>query len=139
VGPILAPLFGNPSIVKVLHGGDTDIALLLSDLHVPLLNVFDTSQAFRALTRHLSSASTSHSPSFEYLANVFLLREIDKTLSRQEWKLRPLDDQLIEYARRDSHYLIYFFAIFEHLFDASKPFHFFPPLLEKPENADFVK
>lgn len=47
IGPILAPIFGDSKYIKILHGGDTDIALLISDLNVPLVNVFDTSQAFR--------------------------------------------------------------------------------------------
>jgi len=29
-----------------VHGGDTDISLIVSDLNIPIINIFDTSLAF---------------------------------------------------------------------------------------------
>lgn len=81
VGPILTPLFANPNIVKVLHGGDTDIALLISDLDIPVLNVFDTALAFREMLWTGSSYHAHNTPSFDTLSWYLLSRPIDKTLA----------------------------------------------------------
>lgn len=51
ISTILTPLFSNPNIIKLLHGGDTDISLIMSDLNIPLVNIFDTSLAFKDLLR----------------------------------------------------------------------------------------
>mmetsp|Transcript_8849 Transcript_8849/g.15014 ORF Transcript_8849/g.15014 Transcript_8849/m.15014 type:complete len:90 (+) Transcript_8849:2509-2778(+) len=39
-------VFADPGIVKILHGCDTDIKLLISDLHIVTINLFDTARAF---------------------------------------------------------------------------------------------
>ena len=38
----LAPLFADPRVVKVLHGGDYDVVSLKRDHGMSLVNVFDT-------------------------------------------------------------------------------------------------
>ncbi len=48
-GPVLAPMFADPSIVKVLHGSDSDIAWLQRDFGIYVVNMFDTGQAARVL------------------------------------------------------------------------------------------
>jgi len=51
ISTILTPLFSNPNVVKLVHGGDTDISLIISDLNIQIVNVFDTSLAFREIIR----------------------------------------------------------------------------------------
>lgn len=41
----------NPQIVKIVHGGDTDIQLLATDLDICCLNVFDTARAYQFLQK----------------------------------------------------------------------------------------
>jgi ribonuclease D len=47
----LRGIFSDPSVVKILHGGDTDITLLQTDLEIALVNVFDTARAYQYLER----------------------------------------------------------------------------------------
>jgi len=42
----LRSILEDPKYVKVLHGGDTDIQLLASDLDICCVNVFDTARAY---------------------------------------------------------------------------------------------
>lgn len=45
LGPLLRPAFADPAILKVLHGGASDVAWLQRDFHLYLVNVFDTERA----------------------------------------------------------------------------------------------
>lgn len=47
----LRRILENPSYVKIMHGGDTDIQLLASDLDICCLNVFDTARAYQFLQK----------------------------------------------------------------------------------------
>ena len=127
MGPILAPVFGNKDIVKVLHGCDIDILLLISDLHIPILNIYDTARAFKELVKIGSpNKKQVNIPSFEYLANVLLDQKPDKRYQVAEWKLRPLPKVMLHYSRTDSHYLLYIYAIIEALMTPSKPIALLP-------------
>mmetsp|Transcript_6450 Transcript_6450/g.8640 ORF Transcript_6450/g.8640 Transcript_6450/m.8640 type:complete len:97 (+) Transcript_6450:753-1043(+) len=42
----LKQLFEDPTVVKILHGCETDIQLLATDLNIVTVNVFDTARAF---------------------------------------------------------------------------------------------
>jgi len=97
--------FANPDIIKVLHGADWDIIWLQRDFGIYIVNLFDTYQASRAINR-----LTGHS-----LAS--LLKEYttflpEKKYQLADWRIRPLTEELLKYARSDTHFLIYiFFAI----------------------------
>lgn len=97
--------FANPNIVKVLHGADRDIIWLQRDFGVYIVNLFDTYHASRAINR-LSGHSLAS-----------LLKEYttflpEKKYQLADWRIRPLTEELIQYARSDTHFLIYiFFAI----------------------------
>jgi exosome complex exonuclease RRP6 len=41
----------DPKVIKVLHGGDSDVQLLAADLDIACVNVFDTARAFQFLQR----------------------------------------------------------------------------------------
>ncbi|CAM9888257.1 unnamed protein product, partial [Sphacelaria rigidula] len=45
----LLPIFTDPSIVKVLHGSDSDILWLQRDLSLYVVNMFDTGQVTTAV------------------------------------------------------------------------------------------
>ena len=106
VGPILTPIFNNKDIVKVFHGWDYDILLLLSDLEIEVLNVFDTARAYGFMNK-IGLQADPPMVSFEFLVNKLLGIKADKFFQVAEWRLRPIPKVMINYWRADSHYLLY--------------------------------
>lgn len=95
----LNEIFANPKILKVFHGADCDIEWLQRDLSVYVVNMFDTHQAAKRLN-------------FARLSLSFLLKhycqvDADKSLQLADWRMRPLPEELLLYARQDTHYLLY--------------------------------
>lgn len=107
----LNEITANPRIVKVLHGADRDIGWLQRDFGLYIVNLFDTGQAMRAL----------NFPGGYSLLNLYsrLLKVIpDKSLATSDWRERPLPNNLVDYARMDTHYLLYcYFALLKKLFE----------------------
>lgn len=98
---VLNEVFTDPKIVKVFHGADSDVEWLQRDLSVYVVNMFDTHQAAKRLN-------------FARLSLAFLLKhfcqiDADKSLQLADWRMRPLPDELIAYARQDTHYLLYIY------------------------------
>ena len=93
--------FTDPSIVKVLHGADSDIIWLQRDLGLYIVNLFDTGQAARVL----------EFPSFglAYLLSHFCDVTADKKYQLADWRIRPLSAEMLLYARMDTHYLLYIY------------------------------
>ncbi|XP_055850996.1 exosome component 10 [Episyrphus balteatus] len=98
---ILNEVFTNPKVVKILHGADSDVEWLQRDLSLYLVNMFDTHQAAKSLNfARLSLA---------YLLKHYCEIEADKTFQLADWRIRPLPEELITYARQDTHNLIYIY------------------------------
>ena len=100
---ILNIIFTNPEIIKIFHGGDYDIEWLQKDFGLYIVNMFDTGRASRILKY----------PSY---ALKYLLKEIcdvdtDKKYQLADWRIRPLSKDMINYARGDTHYLLYIYDI----------------------------
>lgn len=96
---ILNEVFTDKNILKVFHGADLDIEWLQRDLSLYVVNMFDTHQA----AKQLNLARLSLSFLLKYYCNI----EADKTFQLADWRIRPLPEELIKYAREDTHYLIY--------------------------------
>ncbi|KAL9899558.1 exosome component Rrp6 isoform 1-T1 [Glossina fuscipes fuscipes] len=96
---ILNEVLTNPKIVKIFHGADLDIEWLQRDLSLYIVNMFDTHQAAKALNYARLSLA--------FLLKIYCDIEIDKTFQLADWRIRPLPDELIAYARQDTHFLIY--------------------------------
>ncbi|XP_054464989.1 exosome component 10 [Anoplopoma fimbria] len=98
---ILNEAFTDPAIVKVFHGSDSDIEWLQRDLGLYVVNIFDTHQASRALNlaRH----------SLDHLLKHFCSVESDKRYQLADWRIRPLPEEMLQYARTDTHYLPYIY------------------------------
>lgn len=99
----LNEIFADPKIVKVFHGADCDIEWLQRDLSIYVVNMFDTHQAAKRLN-------------FARLSLSFLLKhycqiDANKTLQLADWRIRPLPEELVLYARQDTHYLLYIWDI----------------------------
>ncbi len=91
-------IFTNQTILKIFHGAESDIAWLQRDFDTFVVNMFDSYHAARIL----------HYPklSLAYLLDRFLEVELDKQYQLADWRERPLTSEMIEYARKDTHYLI---------------------------------
>ncbi|KAF2070299.1 hypothetical protein CYY_008379 [Polysphondylium violaceum] len=93
--------FTNPNIVKVLHGSDSDIKWLQRDFGVYIVNMFDTGQASRVL--EYPSASLA------FLLKYFCGVDANKKYQLADWRIRPIPEEMIRYAREDTHYLLYIY------------------------------
>ncbi|KAF5202201.1 Rrp6-like [Thalictrum thalictroides] len=96
---ILRPVFGNPTICKVFHGADNDVLWLQRDFHIYVVNLFDTAKA--------CEVSSKPHKSLAYLLETYCGVAKNKMLQLEDWRLRPLSEEMIQYARADAHYLLY--------------------------------
>ncbi|XP_026413754.1 protein RRP6-like 2 isoform X1 [Papaver somniferum] len=103
VGPYLREVFKDPSKKKIMHGADRDILWLQRDFGIYVCNLFDTGQASRVLELERNS--------LEFLLNHFCGVAANKEYQNAEWRLRPLPDEMVRYAREDTHYLLHIFDI----------------------------
>ena len=97
----LNEVFTDPNIVKVLHGAYMDIVWLQRDLGLYLVGLFDTHYAARALGYPAGSLA--------YLLKRFANFDAQKQYQTADWRIRPLPQELFDYARSDTHYLLYIF------------------------------
>ncbi len=86
---------------QVFHGADGDIEWLQRDFGLYVVNMFDTYHAAKFLN-------------FAQLSLAFLLRHycsvvVDKQFQLADWRIRPLPQEMLNYAREDTHYLGYIF------------------------------
>ncbi|XP_015264949.1 PREDICTED: exosome component 10 isoform X2 [Gekko japonicus] len=98
---ILNETFTDPAIVKVLHGADSDVDWLQRDFGLYLVNMFDTHQAARLL--NLGKHSLDH------LLKVYCDVDANKQYQLADWRIRPLPEAMVQYARDDTHYLLYIY------------------------------
>lgn len=106
--------FTNPSIVKVFHGADCDVLWLQRDFGVYVVNLFDTSRAAKLMKfAHLSLA---------FLMKHYCNVDPDKSYQLADWRERPLPLPMLQYARADTHYLLYIHDRLKHdlLFKSSR-------------------
>ncbi len=93
-GAILA----DPAITKVFHGGDYDLRILHRDFGFTVRNLIDTSICAQLL-------------GYEGLGLAALLDrhfglKVNKTHQRADWSMRPLTQEMLDYASMDTHYLV---------------------------------
>ncbi|XP_047543391.1 exosome component 10 isoform X1 [Vanessa atalanta] len=91
--------FTDPKKIKVFHGAEMDVLWLQRDFGVYVVGMFDTHKAARAL--NLPSLSLK-SLLFRYCGV-----DTEKKYQLADWRIRPLPDELVKYARLDTHYLLY--------------------------------
>jgi ribonuclease D len=96
----LGKICRSPAQVKILHAGDNDIRILKRDYGFEFRNVFDTQRAASLLGSELLALST--------VIETYLGVSLNKTkrLQRSRWENRPLTEEQIEYAVRDTSFLI---------------------------------
>ncbi|XP_037419765.1 protein RRP6-like 2 [Triticum dicoccoides] len=103
IGSYLKELFKDPTKRKVMHGADRDIMWLQRDFRVYVCNLFDTGQASRVLQMERNS--------LEHLLHHFCGVTANKIYQNADWRSRPLSDEMIKYAREDTHYLLYIYDL----------------------------
>ncbi|CAA2981388.1 RRP6-like 3 isoform X1 [Olea europaea subsp. europaea] len=96
---ILRPVFAHPGICKVFHGADNDVLWLQRDFHIYVVNLFDTAKACDVLSKPQRSLA--------YLLETYCDVATNKLLQREDWRQRPLPEEMVKYARSDAHYLLY--------------------------------
>ncbi|XVF43375.1 hypothetical protein PTKIN_Ptkin02bG0035300 [Pterospermum kingtungense] len=96
---ILRPIFADSNICKVFHGADGDIVWLQRDFHIYVVNLFDTAKACEVLSKPQKSLA--------YLLETYCGVTKNKLLQREDWRQRPLSEEMVQYARTDAHYLLY--------------------------------
>ena len=94
----LRDLFAHRDIQKIFHGADYDIRSLHRDFNITVNNLFDTQLA----SRFLGLRATS----LEAVVAARCGIKLDKRYQRRDWSKRPLPRQMVEYAARDSLYLV---------------------------------
>lgn len=94
----LAPLFANSAIQKVFHAAEYDLLSLKRDYDFTFANLFDTMLAARIL----GWSRYGLGPILEEYFRV----KLDKRFQRHNWGQRPLNQQALDYARLDTHYLL---------------------------------
>ena len=97
----LNEVFTDPKILKVFHGSSMDIIWLQRDLGLYVVGLFDTYHASRAL------GYTKHS--LASLLSRFVGFDADKQYQMADWRIRPLPEQMFDYARSDTHFLLYLY------------------------------
>ncbi|KAI8637058.1 ribonuclease H-like domain-containing protein [Parasitella parasitica] len=98
---MLNEYFANPEIVKVLHGADSDVIWLQRDFGLYIVNLFDTYFPTKVLDfPHHSLA---------YLLKTYCNFDADKKYQLADWRIRPLPEEMLSYARSDTHFLLYIY------------------------------
>ncbi|XP_047361979.1 exosome component 10 [Vespa velutina] len=95
----LNEIFTKSTILKVFHGAEFDIQWLQRDLSIYVVNMFDTHQAAKQLNLPYLSLA--------YLLKRFCNIDPNKHFQLADWRIRPLPDELLKYAREDTHYLLH--------------------------------
>ncbi|XP_044982661.1 protein RRP6-like 1 [Hordeum vulgare subsp. vulgare] len=103
IGSYLKEIFKDPTKRKVMHGADRDIMWFQRDFRVYVCNLFDTGQASRVLQMERNS--------LEHLLHHFCGVTANKIYQNADWRSRPLSDEMIKYAREDTHYLLYIYDL----------------------------
>lgn len=96
---VLNEVLTDKNIVKVFHGADSDIKWLQKDFGLYVVGMFDTHQACKFLPMPRQSLA--------YLLKHYCDVDSDKTFQLFDWRHRPLPEPAIQYARTDTHYLLY--------------------------------
>ena len=98
--PALAPLgelLASPDVVKLMHGADYDLRILDRDLGFRAVAVRDTQLAAQLLGEPQTGLAA-------LLAKEVGV-ELDKSLQRADWSVRPLTPELLAYAAGDTSHL----------------------------------
>ena len=115
----LAGHFADPNKLKVFHGADMDVQWLQRDFGIYVVGMFDTGQAARVLDLP--------SKGLAYLLSHYCGVSADKRFQLADWRVRPLTSEMLEYARGDTHHLLYVHDRLKQQLEASSGANSNPP------------
>ncbi|KAG6193435.1 hypothetical protein E4U27_007760 [Claviceps purpurea] len=98
---ILNEVFADPHIIKVFHGAYMDMVWLQRDLGLYINGLFDTYFACDILNYPGKSLA--------FLLSKFVDFDADKQYQLADWRIRPIPEEMLYYARSDTHYLLYIY------------------------------
>ncbi|TQV96888.1 exosome complex exonuclease Rrp [Cordyceps javanica] len=98
---VLNEVFADPSIVKVFHGAYMDMVWLQRDLGLYVNGLFDTYFACEQLGYSGRSLA--------FLLSKFANFDADKQYQLADWRIRPIPQEMLYYARSDTHYLLHIY------------------------------
>uniref|UniRef100_A0A8C4NJ32 HRDC domain-containing protein n=1 Tax=Eptatretus burgeri TaxID=7764 RepID=A0A8C4NJ32_EPTBU len=96
---LLNQAFTHPGILKVFHGASMDVIWLQRDFGVYVVSMWDTAEGSRLLTGRRAG--------LRHLLLQYCDVSADKRYQLADWRIRPLPDEMVRYARQDTHYLLY--------------------------------
>jgi ribonuclease D len=94
----LKPIFSSEAILKVFHAAEYDLICLFRDYGFKFNFLFDTMIAARTLGYQKIGYGSLLEKHFDI--------HMKKKYQRANWGRRPIKQEMLEYARLDSHYLI---------------------------------
>ncbi|RYP75571.1 hypothetical protein DL771_002271 [Monosporascus sp. 5C6A] len=98
---VLNEVFADPKIVKVLQGAYMDVLWLQRDCGLYIVGLFDTYEAAVSLGYPGRGLA--------YLLKRFVDFDADKKYQLADWRIRPIPEEMLYYARSDTHYLLYIY------------------------------
>lgn len=102
--PRLNEICTNKGILKVLHAAERDIEWLQRDFGVYVINMFDTQKAAALLGEEAMSLG--------HILRKYCGIKVNKLHQLADWRIRPIPDDMLRYAREDAHYLLYIHDLF---------------------------
>ena len=128
---LLARADSHSSPVQIFHGAESDIVWLQQNFDIFVVGMFDTYHATKVLGASLSGgrlindSETDQLPlcaSIEFpshslasLLELYCDFLADKRYQLADWRIRPMPQEMLDYARSDTHFLLF---IFDHLLNA---------------------
>ncbi|KAK9238695.1 ribonuclease H-like domain-containing protein [Lipomyces kononenkoae] len=94
----LNEVFTDPRVIKVFHGANSDIIWLQRDFGLYVVGLFDTYHAAKVLDLEGKSLG--------YLLDIFCSFKASKEYQLADWRIRPLTQAMLDYARSDTHFLL---------------------------------
>jgi exosome complex exonuclease RRP6 len=85
----------------VFHGSKSDIEWLQKDFGLYVVNMFDTQVAAKVLGFQALG--------LQYLLQHYCSIRQDKSFQLADWRIRPLPQEMLHYARQDTHFLLYIY------------------------------
>jgi len=103
----LGNVFSDPTTLKIMHAADNDIRILNRNYGFVFKNIFDTHRAASLLgCKYLSLSNVVH----QYLGVEF---NKSKKVQRSQWDVRPLTEEQLQYAVRDTSYLVDLYRVLD--------------------------
>ena len=94
----LGKVFSDPAVEKVFHAAEYDLLTLKRDFGFTFKNIFDTMVAARILGRSKVGLGSILEEEFGVV--------LQKKYQRANWGRRPLPKDMLNYASKDTHYLL---------------------------------